>query len=143
MLADKEGVLHVASRMVGSKVHLCEHMQIVLYFGTVCQDKAHSREDVDNLVGHDGQRMARTQSNGVGRTCQVDAFVVAFLSGTIFAQLVDALCSQRLQLVDLHADLFFLVSRYFAEIVHQERNLAFLTQVFKAQLLYFLSILRV
>ena len=42
MLRDEEGVLHVAGGMVGGKVHLGEHMQIVLHLGTVSQHKAHA-----------------------------------------------------------------------------------------------------
>ena len=42
VLTDKEGVLHVAGRMVCCKVHLGEHMQVVLHLRTVCQHKAHA-----------------------------------------------------------------------------------------------------
>ena len=141
MLRDEEGVLHVAGGVVGSKVHLGEHVQVVLHFGTVCQHEAHAREDVYNLVGDDGQRMACTQLNGVGSACQVYGLVASLLRGAFLAQLVDALCGQRLQLVDFHADGLLLVGGNGAEVVHQGRNLALLAQVFQAQLLDFLGIL--
>ena len=65
MLANEEGVLHVAGRMVGSEVHLGEDMEIVFHLGTVGQYEAHATEDVDDLVGDDGQRMACAKGNGV------------------------------------------------------------------------------
>ena len=42
MLADEEGVLHVAGGMVGSEVHLGEHVEVVFHLGTVGEDKAHT-----------------------------------------------------------------------------------------------------
>ena len=42
MLAYEECVLHVASRMVGSKVHLGKHVHVVLHLRSVSQDKAHA-----------------------------------------------------------------------------------------------------
>ena len=60
MLRDEERVLHVAGGVVGGEVHLREHVEVVLHLGTVGQHEAHAREDVDNLVRHDGQRVACT-----------------------------------------------------------------------------------
>ncbi len=140
MLTDKEGILHIACRMIGSKVHFGEHMQIVFNLGTVGQNETHTRENVNNLVGHNGQRMACTQLNGVGSTRQVNGLTFVLLSLTIIAQLVDALCGQRFQFVDFHTNGLFLVGGYIAEIIHQGSDFAFLTEIFQSQLLYFLSV---
>ena len=110
--------------------------------GTVGQDKAHAREDVDNLVGNDRQRMACTHLNGVGRARQVDGLVASLLCGAVLAQFVDALCGQRLQFVDLHANGLLLVGGHVAEIVHKGCDFTLLAKVFQAQLFYFLSVLR-
>ena len=138
----EEGVLHVAGRVVGGKVHLGEHVQVVLHFRTVGQDKAHTREDVDNLIRHDGQRVACSQFDGVGSTRQVQSVVVALLNLCLLFQGVDALLCQLLQLVNLHAYGFLLVGSHVAEVVHQCRYLTFLAEVFQSQLLYFFSVLR-
>ena len=142
MLADEEGVLHVASRMVGSEVHLGEHMEIVFHFRTVSEDKAHTREDIDDLVGDDGERMACTELNGVGRTGQVDGLVTIILCLTLLTQLVDALSGKCLQFVDLHADGLLLVGSHVSEVVHQSRNLTFLAEIFETELFYFLCVFR-
>ena len=84
--------------------------------------------------------MACAQLNGVGGTCQVYGVVASFLRSTFLAQLVDALCGQRLQFVDFHADSLLLVGGYVTEIVHEGCNLALLAQIFQAQLLDFLGI---
>ena len=62
----EEGVLHVACGMVCSKVELCKHMQVIVNLRTFSQRESHTLEDVDNLVAHDGQRVACAKSNGVG-----------------------------------------------------------------------------
>ena len=141
MLADEECVLHVAGRMVCGKVHLGEYVQVVLYLGTVRQYKTHTAEDVNNLVSDNSQRMTCTQLDRVGCACQVHAFAVAFLCGTLFAQLIDTLRSQVFQLVNLHANRLLLLSRDGAEVIHQQGNLALFAQVFQSQQLHLFSVL--
>ena len=141
MLRDKEGVLHVACGMVGSEVHLGEHVEVVFHFWTVSQYESHAREDVDDFVGDNGQRMACAELDRVGGTCEVNQFVARFLCLALFAQLVDALCSERLELVDFHAHLFFLVCRHVTEIIHQGSNFALFAKVLQSELFDFFSIL--
>ena len=141
MLTDEERVLHVAGRMVGGKVHLREDMQVVFHLGPVGQDEAHAREDVDDFVGDDGERMARAQLHGVRRAGQVDVLVGRILSGAVLAQLVDALGSQRLQFVDFHAHRLFLVGSHVTEVVHEGRDFTFLAEVFQTELFHFVGIL--
>ena len=42
MLRDEEGVLHVAGRMVGSEVHLGEHVEVVFHLRAVGKDEPHA-----------------------------------------------------------------------------------------------------
>ena len=142
MLADEEGVLHITGRMVSGKVHLREHVEIVFYLRTVCQNKAHTREDIDDLVGDDGERMACAELDGVGCARQVDGLVASLLCLALLAQQIDALCSHCLQFVDLHADSFLLVGSHIAEVVHQGRNLTFFTEIFETELFNFLCVFR-
>ena len=142
MLRDEEGVLHVASGMVGGEVHLREHVEVVFHLRTVSEDKAHAREDVDDLVGDNRQRMTRTQLDGVGRARQVDGLVASLLRLALLAKLVDALGGECLQFVDLHADALLLVGSHVAEVVHQGRDLTFLAEIFQSELFYFLGVLR-
>lgn len=79
MLADEESVLHVTGWMVGSEIHLGEDVVVVFHLRSVGQYESHAREDVDDLVGDDGQRVARTKLDGVGSTCQVDGLVGSLL----------------------------------------------------------------
>ena len=141
MLAHEECVLHVAGWMISGEVHLGEDMEVVLNLRTVSQHEAHAAEDVDDLVGDDGQWMACAKGNGVGRACQIDGIVASLLSLAGFTQLVDAFCIALLQLVDFHANLFLLFGRHRTEVVHQFGYLALLAQVFQAQLFYLFGVL--
>ena len=127
--------------MIGGKVHLRKHVQVVLNLGTVGKHEAHAREDVDNLVGNDGQRVARAQLNGVGSTRQIELYVARFLGFALLAQLVDALGGQRLQLVNLHANGLLLVGCNSSEIVHQGSDLTLLAEIFQSELFYFVCVL--
>ena len=127
--------------MVGGEVHLGEDVEVVLHLGSVGQHEAHAREDVDDFVGHDGQRVARAELDGVGGARQVHLLVARLLGLTLLAQLVDALQCHLLQLVDLHAHGLLLVGSHVTEIVHQGGNLALLAEVLQAELLYFFCVL--
>ena len=70
-LLNEECVLHVACRMVGGKVELCEHMKVIVNLRTCCQREAHSLEDVYDLVCDNGQRMACAKRYRVGTACEV------------------------------------------------------------------------
>ena len=59
VLRDEEGVLHIAGRVVGGEVEHREHVLVVVNLWTMEKSEAHALEDFDNLVLHDGQRMAR------------------------------------------------------------------------------------
>ena len=77
--------------MIGGKVHLGEDVVVVLNLRTIGQHKAHTRENVDNLVGNDGERMACTQLDRVWGTSKVECFIARLLSLALLAQLVNAL----------------------------------------------------
>ena len=59
MLLQEESVLHVAGRVVGGKVEHGKHVLVVVHLGTVGEGEAHTREDVDDFVLDDSQRVAR------------------------------------------------------------------------------------
>ena len=56
----KESILHVACRMVGSEVEHRKDMLVIINLRTLVQGEAHTRKNIDNLVFHNGQRVART-----------------------------------------------------------------------------------
>ena len=140
MLTDKKRVLHVAGRMVGGKVHLGEHMEVVFHLRTVGQHKAHARENVDNLILHDGQRVACAQFDRVGRAGKVDVVALSLGSSEVVAQRVDFVEGHLFQFVDTNAHSFLLVGSHVSEILHQCVNLTFLAQIFQSQSLNILGI---
>ena len=86
--------------------------------------------------------MTCTKLHRVGGTCQVDGLVATLLRVARLAELVDALGSECLQFVNLHADGLFLVGSHITEVVHQGCNLTFLAEIFQAELFYFLCVFR-
>ena len=57
---DEKGVLHVACGMVGGEVQFGKYVQVVVDLGPFGQRKAHALENIDDLIAHDCQRMARS-----------------------------------------------------------------------------------
>ena len=140
-LLDEEGILHVTSWVIGCKVEHGEHVLVVIYLRTMIQGEAHAREDVDNLVLDNCQRMASTQSHWVRGTGQVEVVVRILSLFHLLLQRIDALGGRLLQLIDFHTNGFLLVGSYRAEVVHERIDLALLAQILDAKLLHFLCIL--
>ena len=115
----KEGVLHVAGRMVGGKVHLREDMQVVFHFRTVGKGETHALENVDNLIGHNGYGMTGAKTNGVGRAGEVDVVVTLVGRGNLLAERIDMVGGSLLQFVNLHAHFTLLLGSNGAEVGHQ------------------------
>ena len=86
--------------------------------------------------------MTCTKLHRVGGTCQVDGLVATLLGIARLTELVDALCSECLQFINLHADGLFLVGSHIAEVVHQSCDLTFLAEIFQSELFYFLCVFR-
>ena len=106
--------------MVVGKVHAAIYMPVVFHLGSVGQGEAHTAEDIDDFVLDNRERMARTESNGVGSTCEVDGCRTCSSSfACIVFQGSYLLLSQGLEFVDFHANLFLLFGRHVAEIIHQ------------------------
>ena len=135
VLLYEEGVLHVARGMVGGEIQRREDVPVIFHLGSVGDGEAKAREDVDNFVLHDGERMARAERGGVGRAGEVEAAVVVLLGCHASAQLREFFLQGRLQLVKLHAYFPLLVGCHVAEFRHQAVYHAFLAQIFYAQLL--------
>ena len=68
----KEGILHIAGWVVGSKVEHRKYVLVVIYLRTLEKGKAHASENVDNLILHYGEWVAGTERYRVGGTGQVD-----------------------------------------------------------------------
>ena len=137
MLRHEEGVLHVAGGMVGGKVHLGEHVVVVFHLGAVGKDKAHARENVDNLIGDDGERMAGTQLDGVGGACQVQTVVLGVGGLKLLLQGGQPFGGGLFQFVDLHAHLFFLLGGHISEISHQGTDDTLFAEILQSQSLQF------
>ena len=117
-------------------------VQIVVDFRPLGQREAHALENVDNLVLHDGQRMARTQTNRVGRTRQVDVVGLVATTLQLLLERVDMVESQLFQLVDFHSDHLLLLGSHIAEIRHQRVDFALSAEVFQTQLFNFFGTCR-
>ena len=140
ILLYEECVLHVAGWMVGGEIHLREHMQVVFCLWSISKHKSHTRENVDDLVLDDGQRMACSELYRIGSPCQVESLVAVFACFDGITQGIESFECCLLELIDFHSHLFLLVGRYIPKICHYGIDLTFLAEIFQAQCLYLLSI---
>ena len=142
MRLHEERVLHVASRMVVSKVQTAVNVPVVLHLRAFCQGETKAAEDIDDFILDNRQGMTRAERNGIRCAREVDRRSTCdrALSGTLL-QGVYLLLSEVLQLVNLHAHLFLQFGGNTPEVIHQLRNLTFFAQVFDAKSLCLLSIL--
>src|SRR5450432_3196665 len=62
---DIKCVLHIPRRMILAQVECGEIMPVVFYFGSFCDGKSKSSEDLYNAVSHNADRMTRTDGNGI------------------------------------------------------------------------------
>ena len=132
--------MHVACRMVGRKVEHGEHMLVVIDLRSLEEREAHALEDVDDLVSDKRQRMTRSQADGVGCACQVEALRACLGGLHLLTQSVDLLCGGRFQLIDLDAKFTLLLLGHIAEVGNDGVDFTFLAQVFQSELLYVLCV---
>ena len=137
----EESVLHVACRMIFGKVHCAKHMPVVFDLRTVGERKAHASEDVDDLLLHERERVACSQSDGVGRARQVQCGVIVLRRRQLLLQGVETVLERRFELVEVDAHLLLLVGSHVAELRHKLVHLSFLAQEFEAQLFELLFVL--
>ena len=71
LLLDKEGVLHIAGRVVVWKIKSREQMPIILNLNRFRDCKADTGKDVDNFIHHYRKHVAATDSGIVSRKSQV------------------------------------------------------------------------
>ena len=64
-MLDEECVLHITSRMVFGEIHRREYMPIVLYLRPVGDTEAEAGKDLADLLLHQGDRMACSESRRV------------------------------------------------------------------------------
>ena len=131
MLLQKECVLHVAGGVVGGKVEHGKHVLVVVHLGTVGEGEAHTREDVDDFVLDDSQRVARAKGDGVGSTGEVYMTTAVLGILNLLFQFVYLALYGLLQFVDFHTHRLFLVGGDISEFCHKGGDGAFLAQVFQ------------
>ena len=137
---DEEGVLHVACGVVGCEVELGEDVEVVVDFGSFGKGESHALEDVNNLVLHDVERMARAEGYGVGRAREVDVVADGVGSLELLFELVDFVECFLLEFVDFDAHGLFLFGRHVAEVGHEGVDFTFLAEIFQSELFDFLGI---
>ena len=133
MCFNEEGVLHIARRMVVGEVHGAVNVPVVFDLGSLGEGEAQSGEDVHDLVLDDGQRMARSQGDGVRRARQIDIVRHRFLSGSGRLEFVDALGGARLEFIDSHAEFLLHLGRHGTEVIHESADFPFLAKILNAQ----------
>ena len=137
ILFDEERVLHVARRMFGREVERRENVPVILDLGPVGDGVAQPREDLDDLVLDDRDRVARPQL--LGRTGTGHVFGRSAVVGDrvlkLLAQGVYAVEGRDLEFVELlpHFALEFRGHRL--ELFHQGVQFALLAEHFDAELL--------
>lgn len=133
MLFYEESILHVAGGMIFGKVHRREHMPVVFHFGTISHREAKAREDVDDFILHNRERVTRTQCNGVGRTGQVDVRMIVFLRSQALAEFVQLVLQRSLELIELHTDFTLLFRSHIAKFAHEFVNNTLFAQVLNTE----------
>ena len=141
ILLDEEGVLHVAGRMVGSKVQRAEHVPVVLDLGTIGDGEAQAGEDVDDLLAYNRDGVTCAQLCGESGTGDVDLVLLLGLLLGSLAQGIDLLSSEILEFVEPLTQFAFLLGSHVAELVEQCCYLTFLAQVLDTQCLQGLLVL--
>ena len=116
-------------------------MEVVVDFGSFGKGESHALEDVDNLVFHDVERMARAEGDGVGSAREVDVVADGVGSFELLFQLVDFVECFLLELVDFDADGFLFFGCHVAEVGHEGVDFTFLAEIFQSELFNFLGIL--
>ena len=124
--------------MVCREVQFGVDVQVIFHLRSVGDVESHAGEDVDDFILHDGKRVARAQSDGIGRACQVQFVAAVVLALESFFQCSDALLGALLQFVELYAHLFLVLRGHVPEVCHQFVDGALLTEVFDTQRFQFL-----
>ena len=139
VLLDEERVLHVACRVLGREVQGREDVPVVLDLGSVGHGVAQPRKDLDDLVFHQRDRVARTEVLGRAGARQVARRRGLVGRGVLqlLAQRVDALRGLVFETVQLLAQFAFQFGGYRLELLHQGGQLAFLAEDPDAELLDF------
>ena len=134
LIGQVEGVLHIAGGMVLRDVQAGEVVVVVLDLGGICHSKAHAREDVDDLVGDEGQGVQTAHGAGLGG--QGDVHRLGGVAGSKLSLLhlvgsgVILGLHPGLQFVDDLAHGRPLLGGDRAQILHQGGDLAVLAQIF-------------
>ena len=134
LLADEEGVLHVAGGMVEWEVQGREHVVVILDLRTFGDGKAKVRENLVDVATHDGQRVTRTLHVGGGHA-HVEAGIVAVLVLKLLQLLLHLVLHNVLQLVEFHAHLLAELGGHVLEVGKQGGNDAFFTQISDTEVL--------
>ena len=139
VLLDEERVLHVARGVFGREVQGREDVPVVFDLGSVGHGVAQPRKDLDDLVFHQRDRVARTEVLGRAGARQVARRRGLVGRGVLqlLAQRVDALRGLVFETVQLLAQFAFQFGGYRLELLHQGGQLAFLAENPDAELLDF------
>ena len=140
VLADEEGVLHVAGGMVGRKVERGEHVQVVFYLGAIGQGESLACENVDDVLAHSGDGVASANLLRRRGSCDVDFACRCLFLLKAFFERVDFIGSKCLELVKALAKFSLLVVGHVTELAEQGCDLALLAQVLDAQRLEGLAV---
>ena len=138
MCLHEERVLHIAGRMVVGEVHGTIDVPVILDFGSFCEGKSQTRENINNLILDNCQGMTGTKLNRISRTCQIHIVRERLLSHSRRLELIDTFGCQILELIDTHTNLFLHFCGNRTEVVHQGADLTLLAEIFDAQSLCFL-----
>ena len=129
---NKEGVLHIACRVVGSKIQRAKHVPIVFHFRTICQGETKARKNVDNLFTH--QRNGMTCAQCLWHSRASDIYFVGFFSLCLKAltQFVQLFREERFQFVQLLTEFFLLLCRHISKFIEKSGHFALFTQIFNS-----------
>ena len=126
MLLHEERILHVACRVVFGEVHGRKHVPIVFHLRSVGHRETEAREDVDDFVFNDRERVARAELNGVRRAREVEVVVGVLFRGERLAQGVEFVLERGFEGIDFLSRLALLLRRHVAEVGHEVVEQAFL-----------------
>lgn len=132
---NEECVLHIAGRVVSSKVQRREHMPVILHLRAIGNSEAHTGEDVKHFGLDQAEGVTGSDGKRGGRAGQVKRglFVLFGFGLDLLAQSRDFVGSQVFEFVDKLAYFALLLGRDSAEIVEKQGYFSLLAQILHAQ----------
>jgi hypothetical protein len=130
---DKESVLHIPRRMIGREVEGSKDMPIIFYFRPFGDRKTEAGENITKFLTDNRDRMPGTGGDWVGGTGKVKVNIALSLPFKGLMERLKTVLDKTFERVKTLPYFPFLIRGNVAKIIHEGRNLTFLTEVLDSQ----------